>query len=378
MQRTGLLTTGIESSSGYAALGDAGVINITATEIQIKDSGVINTSSDTTGNAGNIAINTGRLDINENQDSASVQRAGIYSSVGVSGSGSVGTIYIEASDEIKLQEGIISIDSQAQGTTGNSVGNITIKAKDLLVLNGAEISSQSIGVTAASNIELDATGTFKLIGAQISTSAQDADAGFISLNADEIFITRSVMTTSVSGDGNGGNIGIDSRFIVLDNGFIQGNTGGDNFSGGNIDIGSFYLIVENQNLVANNDTRQVFSPDSGNSVIQAAAPDGVSGNINIGALEFDLSGELAIFNTELLNVDPLQNNPCQTSNSSSLGLAGKGGEPLRAGTLDNLSLDKNKIKLRLIGNTLSSDKGANNTLPSLNTCFNQKGTQHVL
>lgn len=378
VQRTGLLTTGIESSSSYDALGDAGVINITANDIQIKDSGVINTSSDTTGNAGNISILTERLDINENQESLSVQRAGIYSSVGSTGSGSVGTIYIEATDQIKLQEGIITIDSQARNTAGDTVGNITIKAKDLLVLNGAEISSQSKGATAASNIELDATGTFQLIGAQISTSAEDADAGFISLNADEIFITRSVMTTSVSGDGNGGNIDIGSRFIVLDTGFIQGNTGGDNFSGGNINIGSFYLIVENQNLIANNDTRQVFSPDSGNSVIQAAAPDGVSGNINIGALEFDLSGELAVFNTELLNLNPLQNNPCQTSSSSSLGLSGKGGEPLRAKSLDALLLDENQIKLRLIGNTLSNENGANNNLPPLDTCFTQKGTHNVL
>ncbi len=375
VQLGGLLDTGITSNSSFASTGDAGVINVDAQTINIKNGGIISTTTDTAGKAGDIVIATQDLDILQDDFLQGPRRAGIFSNVSQLGSGQAGTVGILASGDVNLSGGVIAVDSRSE-TSGDAeaVGNITIAADNITVEKGANITSQSRGNTPASNITLSVNNQFTLQGAQITTSAQNANAGAIQLTAKEIFVSDSIITTSVSGSGDGGNIDIASDFILLDTGFIQGNTGGEDFSGGDINIGSDFLIVKNQQLITSSDTRQQFQPGSGTSVIQAAAPDGVSGTVDIGALEFDLSGELASFNSDVLEQDLLSEDPCNTSSGSSLGQFGRGSEPAQLGTGESRALSLEQIKQRL-GQVQSSNVGtsASNNLLAQRHCQSKDG-----
>lgn len=348
IQAGGRLDTGISSISGFGARGDAGLITIEANDITIKDGGQINTSSRSVGHAGDIIIATNNLSLVQQGESTN---SGIYSRVSDTGQGTAGTINILAEGLVSLRGGEIAVDSGAIVTNESAlvdIGNIVISADNLTMSDRAKISSSSTGNVAASDIQLLIAEQINLSDAQITSSAESADAGQIDILANEVFLRDAIITTSVTNEGNGGDIFVGADFILMETGFIQGNTGGEDFSGGSINVDSDFLIVSNRSLITSSDERQQFEPQSGINVIQAAAPDGVSGDVNIGALEFDLSDELASIGGEVLNLDSLQSNPCDTASGSSLARVGKGGQPAIAGGFNVVLLEQADINKRLM------------------------------
>ena len=352
-----LLSTGITTVSDFDAVGNAGVISINVNDLTVSNGGEINSSSHATGDAGDIFIHTNNLTMNH--ASSDVRAARISSQVGSEGSGAAGNITISASDSIHLDGGLIAVDTGAILETDQvrEAGSITLTGNQFIMLNNANISSGSSGNIAAGDIEISVTQRTSLKDAQITSSAVDADAGDINLVTRQFFIEDSLATTSVSNNGNGGNIAIDADFILMQGGFIQGNTGGEDFAGGDITIDADFLIVSNQSLVSGGEERLAYTPNSGINVIQAAAPDGVSGDVNIGALEFDLSDELASIGAEVLQLDNLDNNPCNTGNSSTLADTGKGGLAQQPNQYNSPILNEDAIKLRL----QSDSNGAQNS-----------------
>ncbi|EGJ33144.1 hypothetical protein LYNGBM3L_51950 [Moorena producens 3L] len=254
-----------------------------------------------------------------------------------------------AGNNITLTGGVIAVDTAADINDDElrDAGSIRLSAQSISLNNQAAISSSSTGNVAAGSIAIDIRDDLQLTDAQITSSADNADAGDIVINTTQMFMDNSLVTTSVSNDGDGGNIVIASDFILMENGFIQGNTGGADFSGGNISIGADFLIVSEQSLLTGGEERLVFVPSSGVNVIQAAAPDGVSGVVNIGALEFDLSDELASIGAEVLQLDNLDNNPCNSSSASTLANTGKGGLAQQPEDFNSPILHSEAIKLRL-------------------------------
>jgi hypothetical protein len=89
------------------------------------------------------------------------------------------------------------------------------------------------------------------------------------------------------------------------------------------------LISSNNHLQSGGDQQSVFEPDSGRNVIQAAAPDGISGNISIIPPELNISGTLANLETQLIDIDRLTKDPCASpaSKQSKLISISKGGLP---------------------------------------------------
>ncbi|MCC2607875.1 two-partner secretion domain-containing protein [Planctobacterium marinum] len=343
------LSTGISSVSDFNAIGDAGLINIEVDNLTLKNGAEINTSSQANGDAGDIFIATGDLLLSHSDRQIPATR--ISSQVGLNSQGAAGNITIAAQNTMTLSGGVIAVDTAANihNDEKRATGSIQLSADALSLNDQAAISSGSTGNVAAGRITLNINDTLQLNNARITSSADNADAGGIALNTTQLFIDNSLVTTSVSNAGNGGNIAIAADFILMDNGFIQGNTGGADFSGGDISIDADFLIVSEQNLLTGGEERLVFVPNSGANVIQAAAPDGVSGVVNIGALEFDLSDELASIGAEILQLDNLDNNPCNSSAASTLASSGKGGLIQQPDAFNSPVLSAADIRLRLAG-----------------------------
>lgn len=341
------LSTGITSVSDFDATGDAGLINIDVDSLTLQNGAEINTSAQANGNAGDIFIATQDLLLSHTDSLIPATR--ISSQVGPNGVGSAGNIAIMAGNNITLTGGVIAVDTAADINDDEirDAGSIRLSAQSISLNNQAAISSSSTGNVAAGSIAIDIRDDLQLTDAQITSSADNADAGDIVINTTQMFMDNSLVTTSVSNDGDGGNIVIASDFILMENGFIQGNTGGADFSGGNISIDADFLIVSEQSLLTGGEERLAFVPNSGVNVIQAAAPDGVSGVVNIGALEFDLSDELASIGAEVLQLDNLDNNPCNSSSASTLANTGKGGLAQQPEDFNSPILNSEAIKLRL-------------------------------
>ena len=104
-------------------------------------------------------------------------------------------------------------------------GNVSITAGLLQLTQGATISAKSSSSGYAGNITLD-VGTLESNLSTISTDAAMTDGGDITVKARDLVILRdSEITTSVDGgpETTGGNIKIDPRYVILDDSRIIAN-----------------------------------------------------------------------------------------------------------------------------------------------------------
>ena len=131
--------------------------------------------------------------------------------------------------------------------------------------------------------------------------------------------------------GNGGDISIAAQGLILDSGFIRANTAASGASGGNITISTPALIPSGNSLLIGGNTPYQFQPFSGLNVIQAAAPDGVGGNINATTPQLNLNAIMVNLPIERFDSRILSQDMCGIEEGSSLVISGKGGLRSRAG-----------------------------------------------
>ncbi|MEQ8955086.1 MAG: hypothetical protein RL120_13225, partial [Gammaproteobacteria bacterium] len=218
---------------------------------------------------------------------------------------------------------ITAFSPLAEGTQPRQ-GLISIDAGQVNLSDDASISAESRSTTPASNINIRFADSAQISNSFITTSAVQSDGGGISLAGELFYLDKSQLTTSVAGQGNGGDIAIATRVLVLNDGFIQANTEGVNASGGDILIDTEALISAQGQLIIGGD-QLAFQP--GINVIQAAAPDGISGDIQVNSPELNVSADMVVIDTALLDLDELAQNPCSSSFESALAEGGRGGLP---------------------------------------------------
>jgi hypothetical protein len=199
-------------------------------------------------------------------------------------------------------------------------------------LIGGRISAASGGNVAASNISVHATEALTARNASITTTAQDGNGGGIDLlGGHVVLLDHSQVSTSVRGlqNGNGGDIRIQADALVLNAGFIQANTNAPRATGGNVVIDAG-LLVHSGVLLSGGDVPLVFG-GNGFSVIQAAAPEGISGDITVTAPVLDIAGSLRGLRADLISFATLGKDLCRLSAGSSLTPLSRGGlRPLSA------------------------------------------------
>ncbi|PSB04570.1 two-partner secretion domain-containing protein [Merismopedia glauca] len=199
--------------------GDAGEIKITTGDrINLQNNSLISTSvnSGATGQGGKIDISANNLDLNNSNITAST-----------SGIGNAGDIKITTGDRINLQNNSLISTSVNPGAIGQG-GKIEIFAKTLDVGSGSRFTT---------------------------TTESQKNAGDISLHiSDKITLDSSgsglFANTGKDSDGNGGNISIDPKVFLIQNGagvFVDSQGTG---SGGNIEISASNLTLNNGKISA--------------------------------------------------------------------------------------------------------------------------------
>ncbi|MBF0265255.1 MAG: filamentous hemagglutinin N-terminal domain-containing protein [Gammaproteobacteria bacterium] len=317
----------ITSSAQRGSLGNAGNVNITIHDLlQILNGGRIASATLAEGDAGivTIAVKNALLDGQESEFFT-----GIASSAQADSSGQTGSVDVIAHNDLTMRNySSISLRNLALAENASILTPTVLKvsARKLSMTNST-ITAASTANVAASNIEINFTDLIDLNSSAISTSAQDGNGGSIAIDGSGLLVVKnSQTTTSVLGtEGNGGNISIKTNALALKTGFIQANTAAADALGGNIIIDTPVLASTGNSLYSGGNEQLEFKPDNqfGYNVIQAAAPDGVSGDIDITAPEIDLTATLGTLTTPSFEVGNFGRSPCNVTDGSSFVVTGK-------------------------------------------------------
>ena len=232
------------------------------------------------------------------------QGSGIFTST--EGLGPAGNVTMDA-HSLTLQNGGTMFAS-TKGTVPSAIGgSIIINATDQVTMtNGASITASSIvvpetpnsGIANAGNISLNAGQQLEVTnGSSITTTTQSplANGGNIDIRAiDRIQIVDSTISTSVLGaEGNGGNIFIDPKVVVLQGSEVTAKAVGG--VGGNITFVTPLFLADSASLVS------------------ASSQRGPSGTVTIQSPTSNLSGAVGQLVSKIAPPQVLLQNQCIAS-----------------------------------------------------------------
>jgi filamentous hemagglutinin family protein len=307
--------TGIASETGDSTAtvkhlsGRAGDITLhISDQLSLVRGGQISSRTFGTGAAGKISVTAGQL---------SIEPQGILASLDNLGN--------------SLETGIFT---SALRTWSGKGGNIDVHLTyDMDIKGGGLISAISHGANDAGNVTVSANQLTLEQDSFISTAAESSNGGNITINGGQLVqLIKSKLITNVQGlQGNSGNITINAENLVMETGLIQANTKAFGATAGNIKLNIKGLIPSGQSLFKGLIQETPWTSDVfGLNVIEAVAPNGISGLIQSTAPQLDLSGVLSNLGIPQFDVYAISQDYCSLGTGSTLIRQGKGGLPLRS------------------------------------------------
>jgi filamentous hemagglutinin family protein len=212
--------------------GAAGEVRLTAPRVHLAHGGTIAVESDPepgrqAGPAGNLTVQVEHLTLT----------GGGQISSSTKGDGRGGTVTLRVTDTVSIAGRGSGLFSDTAGRERG--GNVDLQAHTIELSGAAVISAQSTGLGDAGTLIIAASDTVLLQqGSAITTLATQAGGGNITLTGTQLVrLTESKVTAEARGeasDDRGGNVTVNSAFIILDHSLIQANAFAGN--GGNITI----------------------------------------------------------------------------------------------------------------------------------------------
>ncbi|GAB4345033.1 MAG: hypothetical protein OHK0047_38230 [Leptolyngbyaceae cyanobacterium] len=295
--------------------GDAGNININTQQLTLTDGVQLSASTSGRGRAGDINITAKTVDLNR----------GAQISTNTAGNGQAGNLLLQLQDALTLTgTGTGLFATTAPGSTGNG-GNITIDPRLVLIQDGATIAVSSKGSGTGGNINVRAGRLELRDRASITAETTSTQGGNIALNVkDWLLLRRNSLISATAGvaqaEGDGGNIMITAPFIIAvqkENSDIMANA----FSGkgGNITL--------NTNAIYGLTVQPQLTPFSD---ITASSQLGISGTITINTLNVDPNRGLVALPTSLEDASRKIAQGCRSTGREGVGrfvATGRGGLP---------------------------------------------------
>ncbi|WP_341531962.1 filamentous hemagglutinin N-terminal domain-containing protein (plasmid) [Nostoc sp. UHCC 0302] len=311
IENNGTFTT---SSVSY---GQGGSLNLTSENIIIKNGGTLGSATYGKGNGGDVLVNTENLKLT----GESILQSSSVTAI-TQGYGDAGNLAINTLNLFVQEGGSINTDTFAYGNAGDininafnsiKVSGIGSTLKNLSsITSAADISSNEIiriiynlppiPFGNAGSITLN-TPNFNVANGAIVSVINNGlgNAGKVQINTNTTRVTNQGAIAAITAVGQGGDIGINSKAVYLQDSYISATAGtqGTNGDGGNINVNTDILTA------------------MGNSSITANAYKGRGGNIQINAQglfasrdsQFTASSQLGIngkveFNISNENVVP--------------------------------------------------------------------------
>jgi filamentous hemagglutinin family protein len=286
--------TSFISTAVRPKLGDLGVdfdqslqggdINITSRSLSLNNGSQINASTFDFGDGGQITLNVSELveirGINSNTDS------GIFSAVSEDAIGNGGEIKITTKNLLITDGAFISTSTLGQG----DVGKISITANDSITIDG-QTSNGNVATGISNDIGFDAVGdnneleittsnlSLRNLGLISTSSFGQGNGGTLSIAAKTFNLDRAVILAVNQPSGSstsdespiGGNIDLEvNDNITLRNNSVISAEAGNNAIGGNVDINTDFIVTYP-------------SRDGNGNDIRASAEEARGGDIDITA-----------------------------------------------------------------------------------------------
>ena len=255
----------LSSSARNDAVGNGGKIDIQSNEIRIAEGGVINSFTENDSNGGTIAITSNNLAIlsggkivtqTDGGGNAGNITLNITEEITIDGSNPASSGELQPFEDnllIELEPATGLFANTSNNSTGNS-GNITIDTPNsdtpnsLNLVDGAQISVDSRGLGNGGTLTIQ-TDALNLDNGFISAATVSGIGGLlkINVNGNIRLMNSSEISARAFNDANGGNINIDTKFIVASpdsNSDIIANA--EEGQGGNIDINAQSILGINE------------------------------------------------------------------------------------------------------------------------------------
>ncbi|MEH2074269.1 MAG: S-layer family protein [Nostoc sp.] len=254
------LGTFVSTSTASKSTGNAGNIGINARELFLKNGATLGAFSSSSGNGGNIFINT-RDAVTFDGTNGENLPSGAYTFT--AGSGNGGNIQVKTGTLTLTNGGIVNASTTSKGNGGN----ITINARDRILIEGVGTTGFASGVFStvnqdavgnAGNINLTTGSLFLNDGGISSSSFGEGKAGDININSVSTTLDNKASIAAITNSGDGGNINLTAsdRLLLRNSSQISTTAGTAQLggNGGNININSKFIIAipeENSDITAN-------------------------------------------------------------------------------------------------------------------------------
>ncbi|MBR8840956.1 MAG: S-layer family protein, partial [Stigonema ocellatum SAG 48.90 = DSM 106950] len=381
------------STVNQNGVGKGGDIRISAEEMSVTNGAELQSLTRGQGDAGNIEINAKNSVSVSGTSSSSGFSSGLFTSTYPNSTGNGGDITVNT-PILRVSDGAVL---DARTWSNRNGGNITLNVKLGEILNGGQLLSTSSGAGNAGKITVNATDQLIVDGSDSNFSNRlakfgtnvvapvDASSGFfvrsqstgsagdIEVTSQQIRLDNEARFIAESASGNGGNINLQVRdLLLLRHGSListsagTANAGGD---GGNITINTpnGFIVAfpdESSNITANAYTgiggrvqinatgvygiqfRDQLNPLTNN--ITASSEFGSAGTVQLNIPNNDPTQGLSTLSGELVNVENLIANSCIARTHQKPGgtffITGADGLPNRPGNVSVSSYPTGEVR----------------------------------
>ena len=323
-----------ESGAIVPTTGDGGRLDLSTKKLTLEKGATISAATFSLGEGGNANINADKLIVRDGSEIRAGSLLGVDSMDNQRGDG--GTINVNASDSIQVSgtdeiDGIL-VDSSilTLAESDGNAGNLSLTTSNLSVRDGGEINASAFGAGAAGNIKIDAEA-INLNDGSIIASTNTGNRGNITLEIAENLTLRNNSSISAEAfeDANGGNLKIDSQFVIAFPSQSLGN-GNDIVAnanlgrGGNIEITAKNLFgIEERDAVSGNKTNDIDASSASGAQF--------NGTVTIDSFDTDTIRGNADLPTNLIQTDSANAQVCrsdrETVGKNSFTIRGQGGIP---------------------------------------------------
>jgi filamentous hemagglutinin family protein len=375
----------IAASAFVGSQGQGGTLNVTASDlVKLSGTSMINgmssglfTQTLSSGDAGSLTINTGKLIVEDG--------AQVTDGTGINSTGKGGNLTVRARDSVEIsgtapnsQSGS-GLVARTRGT--GDAGSLMITTPRLIVKDGAQVTVEGLGSGNAGNLQIQARSIRLDTTGKLTAQTTSGKGGDISIKDTDLLLLRRNSQISTNADTlqlgaevAGGNIDIDSKLIVAlpeENSDITANA--FRGRGGNINITTQGIFGIQR--------RQVQTLESD---ITASSQLGVNGTIQINTPDIDPSRGILRLPAEVFNASRQIAQSCSDRNAEETNefiVTGRGGLPLSPDEFLSSDVVWSDTRLTPTGQkpsskttaTISSRPEPVEIIPATGWVFNDKG-----
>ena len=361
-------SSGIFSNVERGATGNGGNVNLTTDNLLLEEGAQIIASTFGAGNAGSLEINVGKL-LEVSSDIQDIFATGLFTEVESIATGNGGSININTSQfTVQGNRATVSASSRGNGIGGDA--NIT--TEQLIIRDGGIIQASSDGQGSGGTINVIASDVVEISGTSpngerssgLFVEATGAGrAGTINLSANSLILDQQGAITAATALDDGGSISltVSENLLLRNNSLISATAGtaSGNGNGGNIDLDTGFVIAvprDNSDIIANAffgrggniniKANSIFGVEFRNqqtslSDITASSQFGIAGVVEITTIDTEAIKELIEFPTNTVNLENLIVQGCNVPGDnfavSSLSIIGRGGLPPSPNKLENIT-----------------------------------------